>query len=368
MQRIIGIAILMVMIISLQVRAEVKLIENPGTPKSKDAGKIIIPAEVMRITDEEGDFYFKRPGRIKVAPDESIFVADEGQFLRFDKNGKFLNNQFKKGQGPGEYSFILHYQFINNQVVIFTGQPYKIIKTDLKGNFLEEVRLREKSGFKRILGFVKDKFLLVGSSYRKIIEKKAGEHTLFLELAWGTPDGQVEKTGIVFPEKWHMVKATSEEGEPYVYLTSLVESIFVRDQSKYLYVSNTRKYLVHQVDLEVRRFNRKYKCIPFKDERTEAEKKQQTSADNPEYFTDVRGILVYGEQLWVLTSTIIEEKGILVDVFAKDGTYIDNLYLKLAGVTRVKDLENKPFTFYKNFLFTSEEDEEGNKLIVKYKI
>jgi hypothetical protein len=326
----------------------------------------------MRITDEPGDFYFKRPGRIKVAPDESIFVTDEDQFLRFDKNGTFLNNQFKKGQGPGEYTFILHYQFIDNKVVIFTSQPYKIIKTGLKGNLLEEVRLREKSGFKRILGFVKDKFLLVVSSFRKIIEKSPGEQTLFLELAWGTPDGQVKKTGIVFPEKWHLVKATSDKGEPYVYLTSLVQSIFVRDRSKYLYVSNTRKYLVHQVDLEpgklVRRFNRKYKRIPFKDERTEEEKKQRTSENNPKYFADVRGILVYGDQLWVLTSTIIEEKGILVDVFAADGTYIDNLYLKLPGVTRVKDLEDKPFTFYQDFLFSVEEDEEGNKLIVKYKI
>jgi hypothetical protein len=372
MKKIIVIAFLMVMIIPLHAKAEVKLIENPETPKSKNAGRIIIPEEVMRITDEEGGFYFKNPGRIKVAPDESIFVADENQFLRFNRNGKFLNNQFKKGQGPGEYTYINNYQFIGDQIVIFTHQPYKIVETDIKGNLLKETRLQEKSGFRRILGFVKDKFLLVVSSFRKIIEKSPGEQTLFLELAWGTPDGQVKKTGIVFPEKWHLVKATSDKGEPYVYLTSLVQSIFVRDRSKYLYVSNTRKYLVHQVDLEpgklVRRFNRKYKRIPFKDERTEEEKKQRTSENNPEYFADVRGILVYGDQLWVLTSTIIEEKGILVDVFAADGTYIDNFYLKLPGVSRVIDLENKPFTFYKNFLFTSGEDEEGNKLIVKYKI
>jgi hypothetical protein len=123
----------MVMINPLHVRAEVKSIENPETPKSKNAGRIFIPEEVMRITDEEGDFYFKSPGRIKVAPDESIFVTDENQFLRFDRNGKFLNNQFKKGQGPGEYTYINNYQFIGGKIVIFTHQPYKIVETDIKG-------------------------------------------------------------------------------------------------------------------------------------------------------------------------------------------------------------------------------------------
>ena len=201
MKKIIGIAILMVMIISLHVKAEVKLIENPETPKSKDAGRIIIPVEEMLITDEEGGFYFKSPGRIKVAPDESIFVRDENQFLRFDRNGKFLNNQFKKGQGPGEYTYILNYQFIGDKIVIFTRQPYKIVETDIKGNLLKETRLHEKMGFKRILGFVKDKFWLVSSSFQNILKRNTGSFTLNLELAWGTLDGKVEKTGIIFPEK-----------------------------------------------------------------------------------------------------------------------------------------------------------------------
>jgi hypothetical protein len=42
---------------------------------------------------------------IKTAPDGSIFVLDEKQFLKFDKKGKFIKNLFKKGQGPGEFLF-----------------------------------------------------------------------------------------------------------------------------------------------------------------------------------------------------------------------------------------------------------------------
>ncbi|NIO80092.1 MAG: 6-bladed beta-propeller [Candidatus Aminicenantes bacterium] len=372
MKKIIVIAILMVMIIPLHVKAEVKLIENPGTPKSKDAGRIIIPEEEMLITDEEGDFYFKSPGRIKVAPDESIFVTDENQFLRFDKNGKFLNNQFKKGQGPGEYTYILNYQFIGDKIVIFTSQPYKIVETDIKGNLLKETRLREKMGFKRILGIVKDKFWLVSSSFQNILKRNTGSFTLNLELAWGTLDGKVEKTGIIFPEKWYMKKTVMKGGGVAVGMKSVVSSAFVMDASIYLYVSNTQEYMIHQVDLEqikvIRKFNRKYTSIAFRDERTEEEKKQRTIGSDPKYFSDIQKVIICGGQLWVLTSTIDREKGILVDVFLKDGNYIDNFYFKLPGVTRIKDLEYKPFTCYQDFLFTVEEDEEGNKFIVKYKI
>jgi hypothetical protein len=130
--------------------------------------------------------------------------------------------------------------------------------------------------------------------------------------------------------------------------------------------------MIHQVDLEqvkvIRKFNRKYTSIAFRDERTEEEKKQRTIGSDPKYFSDIQDVIIHGEQLWVLTSTIDREKGILVDVFSKDGNYIDNFYFKLPAVTRVKDLEYKPFTSYRDFLFTVEEDEEGNKLILKYKI
>lgn len=46
-----------------------KVIENPTKPVSKKAGRVLELREEMRISDEQGGFYFKNPVNIKVAPD-----------------------------------------------------------------------------------------------------------------------------------------------------------------------------------------------------------------------------------------------------------------------------------------------------------
>ena len=62
--------------VTLMGAEEVTVIKNPAKPAKADAGRVIAIKEVLRITDAEGDFYFKNPGRIKIAPDESIFLTD----------------------------------------------------------------------------------------------------------------------------------------------------------------------------------------------------------------------------------------------------------------------------------------------------
>jgi hypothetical protein len=361
-----------VLFLTANIAAELKIIENPGTPPAENAGRVIIPQEMMRITDESGDFYFKYPGMIKIAPDESIFLSDENQFLRFDKQGKFLNNQQKTGQGPGEYTYLLYYQFMGNKIYIFGSSPYKLIETDLQGNLLKETRLMGSQSFRRIAGFIKgkDKFWFISSSFRKVINRNTGEQTLDQELAWGTLEGKIEKTGILFPETWYMVKQTSKDGGVRVSLRNMVNSIIVRHQGN-LYVSNTQKYLVQRVDLEKvkvdQKFNRKYTSVPYKDDTPEGESNRSIGPE-PEYFSDIQAILFYSDQLWIFTSTIVKDKGVLVDVFTKEGKYIDNFYLKLPRVTTVRDIDRKPFTIYKDFLFTAEEDDDGSMSVVKYKL
>ncbi|UCH96205.1 MAG: 6-bladed beta-propeller [Candidatus Aminicenantes bacterium] len=365
------IGLIAMLLITANIAAELKIIENPGTPPGENAGRVIIPKEMMRITDESEDFYFKQPRRIKIAPDESIFLVDENQFLRFDKKGKFLNNQQKKGQGPGEYTYLLYYQFMDNKIYIFGSPPYKLVETDMQGNLLKETRLTGTQRFRWISGFVKgkDKFWFISSSFRAVLNRNTGEQTLDQELAWGTLDGKIEKTGILFPETWYMVKGTSKDGVR-ARLRSMVRPIFVRDQSN-LYVSNTQKYLVQRVDLEevkaVHKFNRKYTSVPYKDDKPK-EENNRIIGPEPEYFSDIQAILFYSDQLWILTSTVVKDKGVLVDVFTKEGKYIDNFYLKLPRLTTANDMDRKPLTLYRNFLFTAEEDDDGDITVVKYKL
>ncbi|MBA7658317.1 hypothetical protein ES703_66267 [subsurface metagenome] len=66
---------------SLIILAQI-VIENPEKPLNEKAGRVFQLKEEMRITDEQGGFYFKNPENIKVASDGCIFVLDEDQFIQ----------------------------------------------------------------------------------------------------------------------------------------------------------------------------------------------------------------------------------------------------------------------------------------------
>ncbi len=47
-----------------------QVVENPAKPKAKNAGRVVVPEEVLAISDEgTSDFYFKRPRGLTTAPD-----------------------------------------------------------------------------------------------------------------------------------------------------------------------------------------------------------------------------------------------------------------------------------------------------------
>jgi hypothetical protein len=48
----------------------------------------------------------------------------------------------------------------------------------------------------------------------------------------------------------------------------------------------------------------------------------------PEFLPDIYALHIVDGQLWVQTSTVTEEKGILFDVFDTQGRYIDSFYIQ----------------------------------------
>ncbi len=48
----------------------------------------------------------------------------------------------------------------------------------------------------------------------------------------------------------------------------------------------------------------------------------------PEFQPDIRALHIVDGKIWVQTSTVVEGKGILVDVFDPDGRYVDNFYIQ----------------------------------------
>ncbi len=113
-------------------------------------GKLKSPKYCESLTKAET--FILKAYRLKAAPDGSIFVVDDKKFLKFNKDGKFLANLQKIGEGPGEHSDVYDFQVNDNRLMINTAMSHKILICDLSGGMIKEMRLNAARGPKRVLG------------------------------------------------------------------------------------------------------------------------------------------------------------------------------------------------------------------------
>lgn len=69
----------------------------------------------------------------------------------------------------------------------------------------------------------------------------------------------------------------------------------------------------------------------------------------------------------MVTSTFHKEKGLLVDVFDKEGKYLDNFYLPIPGAKK-NDWIYAPMAVSGDYLFVIERTEEELFYVAKYEI
>jgi len=150
---------------------------------------------------------------------------------------------------------------------------------------------------------------------------------------------------------------------------SVTAILRAEDEGRFVYLCSTQDYLIKLLDLGsqdiVRTFRRAYKPVPF--EPAAREKQWYREHGFPDRYNDIQKLLVRGDYLWVLTSTIEKDKGILTDVFDREGKYIDCFYLPLPRLKR-NWIGFPPMTIRGPFLYTVEWNDDGDMFIVKYQI
>lgn len=81
-------------------------------------------------------------------------------------------------------------------------------------------------------------------------------------------------------------------------------------------------------------------------------------------------LAAHKNNLWVLTSTFDEEKGILVDVFDEEGKFQDNFYLPLLK-SKTGDSYHQmyfPVVTQGDYIYAIEHDEDWAFSVTKYEI
>jgi hypothetical protein len=86
------------------------------------------------------------------------------------------------------------------------------------------------------------------------------------------------------------------------------------------------------------------------------------------YLNDIQQLLVHGDNLWVVTSTVDEKKGVLVDIFNEACDYSGSFYLKLSDRLKYFDYFFFHAYIFDGFLYTIESDQDDNPRVVKYEI
>jgi hypothetical protein len=353
----------------------VDVINNPGKPRnSKNAGRVAKFNVILRIDDRKGDYYFKTPRMIKAAKDGSIFVKDKRQFLKFNKEGKFIRNFFKYGQGPGELLSIRNYQIIDNQLHIHDSGQFKMLVLDHRsGEKLKEFRIHTA-------GSVSFRFCRKTDYYfSKINPPQTNGKMEFIELEAHlikiNSSGDTIEEVISFPIKYLVIRTRNSyfSSARAHFTTCLIgEDILI--------YTHTPEYEITVLDLKnrkiLKRFKRAYQRVAV----SEASKKyapgggfDKISIDettyvkmpHEKYLLDIQKLLIVNNKIWVVTSTVKDDNKVLVDVYDKDFVYVDNFYLECPPEVSPYSIKFWLVGTDGDSLFLAQEDQEGDKYIEK---
>jgi hypothetical protein len=351
------------------------IVENPAKPKAANAGRVIVPKEVLAISDEgTSDYYFKWPRGLKTAPDGSLFLLDESQVLQFNKDGKFGRNFFKKGQGPGEANNISACLPTEKNVIVHSPYPNKLVFFDLAGKYEREISIRsETRTMMTALLFSDGAFYFETREFPRVKGDPDYVDSPHSILALSEATGAI-KTLAAFSTRAFVVTSPAGGGGMFD-ITSLIATPFKKEL---LALAHTEEYLIKiydpAADKVVREFRRAYERVK-PEPLTEEQKKGGMIIDGkhfgpPEqkYRNDVGNILTRGDEIWAVTSAKDKAKGILIDVFDGEGVFRDCFWLKLPEAALKSVLSPGSCALDGEHLWIVEQSEDETFTIRKYRI
>ena len=350
---------LLMMGISLVISAVGQtIIENPAKPKAANAGRVLALAEVWRITDDSGEFYLKSPMELRIAEDGSILLHDSDQLLKFSPEGKFVKSLLKKGQGPGEIrDFAFKFRTLGKDVFIYDQNAHRSWRADLEGTFQGSISITDVSTFE-----------LVAATPEGLVF--AGVQDSF---PWPP---QVDTTPKALSVPFRIVLVPRNGGpardiwkwERQVIFgqgTTLWDPMIISADAdaKTIYLALAWDYRIDVLDATTGRIIGKFaRAYPkFRIQYTDEQKKfiQGRGIPLPEFWPDINNIYPISNGDWVETSTDDKAKGRLIDVFSKDGRFLDSFTLGAGKTLMAVD---------GGFVYCSEKRPDETIMIVKYRI
>lgn len=362
---------------------------NPEIIQAKNPGKIVKLRKIAAAHNGSGDFVFKKPYSLKLTDDGSFFLIDNGQVLKFGKDGAFEKTIVRKGQGPGEATYLYQLYLKNRELIVNTGFMVKLMVFDYSGNLIAEYRQR-RSITETTGGFS------TGESVFSIMGHTKSGDFVTRTKAYKT------KKDIKLNQKQYQIMLLSKENEwkkplfkipvkaLYFKTFSGMESIAVHSiesvcSDEFIFFCNTERYQIKRYRIDDNKvdatWKREYKPVLIPGtgrgkyhwgERLITGSKNGKSIEHKapqrKDFIDIQQLLMVNGRLWVVTSAVDKENGVRVDVFDQNGTYIEYFYLSFPGSIDPYALYQTSLHLNGDMLLIRETDDDGNYVIVKYKL
>jgi len=335
----------------------------------------IVRLEKIFSIDGSSDLYnITDPYMFNIAKDGSLLVVDWNKSLyRFSSSGKYLGNLLKKGEGPGELKFLMAYYLRDNSVIQYCHYPNKIVVTDFQGKMEKEFKIPEKGGI-QLHGVEGDTFFFTRADSNMDYNKLSGKYKDFVRshyyYSWKYGDNHTSKSTV-----YYKAIIRTKRNSVGVISTRSPHHAFVMSNLK-----NGAQYYINGFDYQIKKIRTSNKTIshefgrPFtkikyfhSQSYIQRMKKRKRPVKKPDkiHFQSVLELINQGNELWVITPSVIEEMGVLVDVFSPEGVYKDKFYLPVPGA-------NTPhlprFNIVEDKLIVLEKDEDEDHVISLYKI
>ena len=337
-----------------------EIIENPGKPLRKNAGRIVKLREMMRIRDDGVEIIFKAPYGLQIGHDGSIYFYDDWRIYIFSNEGKLVFKMIKPGQGPGEAIRRTSYLLTKDEIIVQAINPPKIMRFDFLGNFKGEKRTELTRTFD-FVGFSEDKiYSFLGERPYEALGKEGfvDSPQYLYEI---TDNFNKLNKKYSFPIKYYVIKSAWWGRARLDFAFKDTENLFITHTSEYKIIKfNIEENIVERI------FSRKYDRVKY------PQKKEKLPSDalSPppfKYYLDLSKILIHKDQLWAITSIRDKQNRRLVDVYSMKGEYIDNFYLEFPTNITPRNFAYGTIAAKEGFIYTIDEHKDGYFSVAKYK-
>jgi hypothetical protein len=337
------------------------LAKNPATPLGKDYSRILQLKEVLRIKDDGIGTSFRGPYDLLTGKNGGILFYDNFVLYKFDKDGHRQAAMVRSGQGPGEATMRTGAVVLNDRIQVLALAPPKIMLFDGAGQLQNEVKTEVLSNY-GVLGLGEKMWIFRTPRFNsESVPANGGEIDLPIELGELAADFSHTIKAAEFPRHYYFVNRFSwYEWAGFGWAAKEPDHLYIHHTSEYRIAQfNTTSKTVERV------FSREYSRV----ERPIESRESSPGVKLPprKYYDDILALLVAGDRLWAITSTVDSEKNRLVDVYDPDGRYVDCFYLRFPGSFTRRIYQGRIATDGV-YLYTIDEAPDGFVSIGKYSL